>query len=184
MEVHLIYDDRRFERLQPLRAELHRQHLDPDKIWTPKMLPSVVESINDAHKTIVRYAMEKELKEVCIMEDDVMFPAIDGFRYFVRNKPKKYDMYFAGTYLPFQKGEQLCKINGAVGFHCYIIHEKFYEMFLSVPSNKHIDTAMDGLGDYYVCYPMAALQRPGFSSNNNAEANYNVGLSKEDVYGW
>jgi hypothetical protein len=65
-----------------------------------------------------------------------------------------------------------------------MVHEKFYEKFLSVPDDVHIDTSMDELkGNYVFCYPFAALQRAGFSANNRTVVNYNPILKNEDVYG-
>jgi len=67
-----------------------------------------------------------------------------------------------------------------------MVHEKFYDTFLGIPDNVHIDTEFNNVkGGYVFCYPFAALQRPGFSVNNKAEVNYNrgCGLKDKDVYG-
>jgi hypothetical protein len=144
------------------------------------MYPDVVESINASHKMIVRDAMEKGFEEVCIAEDDLMFTAEDGWQHFLNKKPKEYDLYLASTYIVPVSNNMVC------GFHLYMVHSRFYEQFLSVPNNSHIDTAMDALkGKYEFCYPFSALQRPGFSANNKHQptVNYNSLLKEEDVYG-
>lgn len=120
------------------------------------------------------------------MEDDVRFPALDGWQYFLKNKPHDFDVYIAGSYLvdnPDSWQPPLIKVNEWVGNHCIIISEKYYDRFLNVSRETHIDTAQRGLGDFYVCFPMAATQRPGFSSNAKQKVNYNALLKPEWVYG-
>jgi hypothetical protein len=177
-KLNIIFDSRRQEKYEPLMAELATQKITDYEIWPCVMYPNVVASINASHKMIVRDAMERGLREVAIAEDDIFFPANDGWDYYLRNKPDEYDLYLACTYIVPVTNNKVC------GFHLYMVHERFYEKFLSVPDEKHIDTAMDDLkGGYVFCYPFAALQRPGFSNNNRAVVNYNKILKPEDVYG-
>lgn len=139
---------------------------------------SVVKSINASHKKIVQWAKDNNKPYVCIAEQDLTFPAKDGWDYFLKSQPKEFDLYLACTYVPPITNNIVC------GFHLYIVAQKFYDKFLSAPDGEHIDTAMDGLkGDYKFCYPFAALQRPGFSWNNpHSPVNYNGILKSEDIY--
>lgn len=165
-------------------GELERQGIEA-KIVTPVYnSESVEKSINLSHKNMVRMAKAQNLPEVCILESDAQFPAPDGWQYFLENKPATFDIYLGGAYglSGLQPGAR--RIISWEGMHCYIIHSRFYDRFLSVPEDQHIDVAMDGLGVYYVCYPFAAIQRPGWSATSKQEVNYNRLLSKEDVYGW
>lgn len=178
MKLNIILDSRRIEKYHPLMNELEEQGIEDFELWPCLMFDSIVESINASHKMIVRDAQERGLKEVCIAEDDLMFPAKDGWKYFLDNKPEDYDLYLAATYVVTKPLKHIC------GFHLYCVHEKFYEKFLSVPDESHIDTVMDSVkGDFVFCYPFAALQRPGFSANNKSVVNYNLILKKEDIYG-
>lgn len=176
--LNIVFDERRIERYEPLMNELSTQKIENYEIW-PCIIDrgDVVRCINLSHKMIVSDAMDKGEKEVCIGEDDLWFPANDGWDYFLRNKPNEYDIYVACTYcVPITN-------NIMTGFHLYMVHEKFYERFLSLPDNVHIDTSMNDLkGDWKFCYPFAALQRPGFSSNNKTQVNYNSILKPEDIY--
>jgi hypothetical protein len=185
--VNIIYDSRRFEKYEPLMNELVRQDIVDYKIWDCVMLPSVVESINASHKMIIRNAKENGDKECIIWEDDCWIPAADGWEYFLKNKPNDFDIYIGGTYSlnePDVWKPPLQKVNNYVGNHCIIVHEKYYDRFLSVGDKLHIDTAQEGLGDFYVCFPFAAIQRPGFSANNPGEkVNYNTELKERYVYG-
>lgn len=178
MKLNIILDDRRYERYEPLMNEINRQGIDDYEIFPCIIRPNVVESINASHKMLVRMAMERGDKYACIAEDDLWFPADDGWKYFLDNMPDEFDLYLAATYcIPVSN-------NIITGFHLYVVHEKFYETFLSVPDNDHIDTTMNNIkGDWHFCYPFAALQRPAWSSNSKTEVNYNKILREQDVYG-
>ena len=179
MKLHIIHDDRRIERYQPLLDELQAQGLTPDDyvIWPATVLGLVVNSINASHKKIVEWAKLEQLPMVCIAEDDLQFTAAGAWQYFVGNIPKDFDLYLACTYVKPLASKKI------VGFHLYIVHEKFYDKFLNVPPDVHIDTAMDNIeGDYHFCYPFPAIQRAGFSANNMAYANYNSVLKSEDLW--
>lgn len=174
--LNVIFDERRIEKYEPLIAEL-KKHKIKYEIWPCILSRNVVSAINASHKMIVRDAKEKGLKECFVAEDDVFFPAADGWQYFLNKKPQTYDLYLACTYVVPISNNKVC------GFHLYAISDKFYDRFLSIPDDVHIDTYMDELkGDYHYCYPFAALQRPGFSSNNMAQTNYNAILKPEDIY--
>jgi hypothetical protein len=176
MKLHVIYDDRRFERFEPLVNELFIQNIDY-QIWKPVEAKTTVESINKSHKAIVRWAKEMRLPMVAIGEDDLCFPAKDGWRYFLNLMPDSFDLYLACTYTPPITNRIIC------GFHCYVVHERFYDRYLGVPDDCHIDTEISNRGgDFKFCYPFAALQRPGFSANNMAVTNYNGILKPEDIY--
>jgi hypothetical protein len=183
--LHIIHDNRRPEKLPLLEAEMLRQGISYT-LWSAEVLPDVVESINASHKKIVRYALEHSMPEIAIAEDDVWFPAVDGWKYFLANKPQIFDVYSAGTYGPYVNdptfgGKRAPYITG---FHCYIIDETFYKKFLSLPATLHIDAALETItGIYKVCYPFAAIQRPGWSANNRENVDYNKLLKNADVYG-
>lgn len=162
--------------------ELDRQGIYNFVLWPPVEKPRVVESINASHKAIIRWAKEQGLKEVVIAEDDMMIMADDGWQHFLNNKPDDYDVYIGGTYLinaPENWKPPLIKVKEWVGNQLIIVHEKYYDRFLSVPDNLHVDMAQSGLGDFFVCFPFAALQRPGFSHNAKTEVNYNAQLKPE-----
>jgi hypothetical protein len=173
----IILDSRRVEKYDLLMKELSRQGITEYKIWPCIIVKEVVSSINLSHKMIVQDAKDNGLEYVCVMEDDCMFPAEDGWEYFVSSIPEKFELHLSGTYiLPITNRK-------IVGFHCYVLHESAYDRFLSVPHNVHIDTAMEDILDWTVCYPFAALQRKGFSANNMKEVDYNWVLSDCDIYG-
>lgn len=162
-----------------LEVELTQQKIDT-KIWP--CVPDnqdVVRSISLSHKQIIAFAKEHHLPEVCIMEEDVMFPSPDGWQYFLENKPANFDLYLGGAYnlneaaykrIREQSGP--VEIHNFAGLHCYIINESYYDKFLSIPEDKHIDD-QPGMGRFYVCAPFAALQHPGWSANARCRVDYN-----------
>lgn len=185
LKVHILHDNRRQERYDNYTNELERQGVTEYEVFPCILSKTVVESINTSFRMIVQKAKDEGLKECCIWEDDNYFPSEKGWDYFLSNKPKEYDLYIGGSYLKDNRIEYvspIVKVNSYVGNHCIIIHEKYYDTFLSTPTNEHIDTAQDKKGDFYLCYPMAALQRSGFSSNNMAVCDYNAILEEKDIY--
>lgn len=149
---------------------------------------SVVESINLSHKSIVKIAVEENWPEVCILEEDVWFPSPDGWKYFLANKPPVFDLYLGGVYglnqgaqKRLEQGKGALEVHNFAGLHCYIISERYYQKFLSIPQNVHIDD-QPGMGTFFVCYPFAALQRSGWSANNGMIVNYNTQITVEQIY--
>lgn len=180
--VNIILDSRIPEKYDNLIYELNRQKIADFEIFPCLIYPDVVSSINASHKMIVQKAKDENKNECCIMEDDCMFPSENGWQYFLDNKPMEFDIYSAGNYMAFKRPEKPCimKVDCIVGLHLYFIHSKYYDNFLATANNKHIDTEQKG--DLYVCYPMPALQRAGFSANNKSMTNYNAILSTGDIY--
>lgn len=175
--IHIIFDNRRQEKYQPLINTLTEQGITDYKIWPCIMVDNVVESINLSHKRLVKYAKDIDADEITIGEDDLMFTSPNAWQYYLGNKPKDFDLYLAATYIVPTSNKKIC------GFHLYTVRKKFYDKFLSMPDDVHCDTYMDELGgDYHFCYPFPALQRPGFSANNKAVVDYNKVLSPQDIY--
>lgn len=185
MTLNIIHDNRRSERWEPLMQELFRQGIIDYKIWPPvEDTNNVIRSINLSHKQIVRDAKDRGLKETAIAEDDVFFPSLDGWKYFLRKKPPYYELYLGGCYSPIKHGWDEAPYSytqNPVGLHMYLIHERYYDTFLATDEMSHIDTAQESIA-IKVCYPMVALQRPGFSANNRDHVDYNTILKREDIY--
>jgi hypothetical protein len=193
MKIFVLHDPRRPEsEWEACFKELERQGIEEFGRLVPVYAESVEKSINLTHKQAVRLAKHKGLTEVCIMESDVIFPAADGWRYFLANKPVVFDLYLAGVYSSSMESfrslrpvlaDSIIPIVQVNGMHCYIIHSNYYDTFLGTRDDEHIDAAQVK-GNYKVCYPFAAIQRPGWSANNKKEVDYNLNLKPEDVHGW
>lgn len=178
MGINVIYDDRHPEDYERLLKEFEEQGITDFKFWDATVnKDSVVGSINRSHKRIIEWAKENNMPFVIVAEQDLKFTREGAWQYFLDNIPNSYDIYLSSTYVKDLYKKVIC------GFHLYICHSKFYDTFLSVPNEVHIDSAMnDTGGDFHICYPYPALQRIGFSANNKSIVNYNSILSKEDIY--
>lgn len=187
--INVLHDNRLVDRYGWVMEELIKCGISKYRIWDAVIEPTktTTESVNAGLKQIVQYAKEKGHRECVIWEDDVTFPNKNGWKYFLDNKPKYFDIYIGGSYLidvpEYDYTPPLVKVKGYVGNHCIIIAEKYYDTFLSSPPTGHIDSDQDGKGDFYVCFPYAALQRPCISGNNgNQLVNWNVILPEGFVY--
>jgi len=189
VNIVIIHDDRRPEEERLLcEHELSRQGICARGFWPANYIGETVEAaINKSHRQVVEFATNMGWEEVCIMESDVLFPARDGWKWFLKNMPPKgkYDLFLAGTYGEILYSEILGYFYTAIpcGFHCYIIDSRYYDTFLATPADQHIDSAQRG-GVYRLCYPFAAIQRRGWSANHKSIQDYNVNLKPADVYGW
>lgn len=160
----------RDERLPRLMNELEQQQITNYTLWPSVYLPSVKASINEAHKQIVRYARLAEFAEVIICEDDIKFSRPGAWQYFLSKMPNYYDIFLGGIFL----GEP--DPNGVVrdftGMTLYAVHSRFYDRFLSIPGDDHIDKLLSGIGHYIVCDPFVCTQHDGVSSNSGQFEKY------------
>lgn len=149
------------------------------------MLPSVVESISESFKAVIRSAKERGDREIVIFEDDICFVSENGWRYFLDNKPDDFDVYIGGNYIHDNRIEYkppLIKVKEWVGNQMILISEKYFDIWLNTDSHMHCDGAQIGLGDFYVCFPYPGIQRSGWSANNQSVVNYNANIPPEFIY--
>jgi len=182
--IAILTDDRYEDRLPKLREELERQGITEYKLFRPILdgAKSIMHSINISHKNIIQYAKDNLFESITVFEDDIMFPAKDGFSRYITETPESYDIYLGGYYnFDLKPGNVVTRFTAT---HCYTVHSRFYDKFLSASEDLHIDSALDGLGTYVACYPMVAIQRIGYSANNLGIVDHNQMLRPEDVYGW
>lgn len=133
------------------------------------------ENISEAHKQIIRYAKEEGLPRCIIAEDDIIFTSENSWKYFLENIPNDYDIFLSMLYAGQIENNRV--INGFSGMTLYCVHERFYDFFLSISNDLHIDR---GLGmyafekKYMVCNPYVARQSGGFSNNMGKVMTYEV----------
>jgi len=171
-------------RLARMHNEMKRQGITEYKMWPSVSIANKPRrsAINRAHKQIVEWAAIEMMPEVCVFEDDVWFPADDGWKYYLDNYPKTpFDLYLGGITRGEIKDGKTARFTGAF---CYTITEKFYDRFLGVDNDLDIDGAMSGLGDFHVCNPMAAWTYWGWSENTRQPTNINHLLMGKDLYGF
>ncbi len=177
----IIHSKDRTDRMSKLISELDEQKIYTYEIWDAVHdFMSVRKGINLAHKTIVDYARLKKWESVLIMEDDVRFCGEGAFNHFLETKPESFDIYLGGIYLG--DIDENNRTKSFSGLHCYIVHSRFYNTFLSTPGDEHIDRILSNLGEYYVSYPFTSIQYNGRSSNTKQDENYDHLLSGRLLY--
>lgn len=178
--VNIIHNRDYPKRKEILLKELESQNITNYQLWDAVHdVNSVEAGINKAHKQIVKWAKEEGLKEVYIFEDDIKFLGKGAWQYYLKNKPKKFDLYLGGIYLG--------KIENGItekftALHCYCVHEKFYDIFLNTDSDVHLDGALQGLGKYYVCEPFICIQHNGYSQNSKRYENFDSLWGNRKLY--
>jgi hypothetical protein len=181
MFIGVIHNPDNTERHERLLAELSAQGLTDYQIF-PAIhdIRSVKRGINLAHKYVIEYAQVAGFEEVCVMEDDIRATDLDSWNFFLANKPEDFDIYLSGIYLGDINPDNT--VREFSGFHCYVVKSKFYEAFLSVPDDEHIDRALAGLGRFVVCNPFAFIQYDGVSSNTGKYESYSRLLQGRNLY--
>lgn len=171
-------------RIDRLKAEMERQGISEYRLWPTIEAPNKPRraSISMGHKSIVRWAMEEGLPEVLIFEDDIRFPAIDGFQYFLSKKPKtEFDLYLVGVYRgDIDENGITQRFTGMTG---YFISDRYYDIFLTTDERLDIDGGQAHRGVFHVCTPFAAIQHAGFSINMQEEVDHNYLLVGKPIRG-
>lgn len=178
--IHLKNTDYSADRFHSFVREMHIQGIENYKVWDGIHNPNRVAAISRAHKQIVHYAKQNELLEICVMEDDCIFLHDTAFKYYIENKPPKFDVYLGGISNKLRVEKDY--ITDFRGLTLYTINEQFYDTFLSVPETVNIDAALKGLGKYYLCPKIVCSQRAGFSYHKNRHKDYSHLLKQYDIY--
>lgn len=171
MLLNIIHLENRKDRLSILIKEIENQHFRIRyKLWPGIKDTQPKTGISLAHKQIVNFAKSKNLPEVAIAEDDLKFTSKRSYQHFIETIPKDFDLYLGG--ITYGKIAPDNTVNRFAGLTLYIVQERFYETFLNLPEDKHLDQAMDHKGTYIVCNPMVVKQYDGFSDNHNKIMEY------------
>ena len=181
MRVNIIHLPHRKDRLNSLLNQLNQQKITDYVIWDGIVDPyTTARGISQAHKQIVRYAKENQLSEVLIAEDDLKFTSKGAFNYFLKNKPKNFDLYLASIYLEKIRDDNT--VDDFSGLTFYIVKEKYYNSFLSMPEHDNLDRLLKGSGKFFVCNPFTVIQQNGVSDNSRQYCNYDIFLEGRELF--
>lgn len=142
------------------------------RFWDGVYNPSVMgfKNVSDSHKKIVADAKQRNLKYVLIAEDDLRFSSPKSLEYFCANIPDSFDLYLGMIYSGvIQDGRVM---TGFSGLQFYLIHQKFFNVFLSLPDKKHLDQSLGEMAykyEYHVCDPFICYGESGWSDNFNRQ---------------
>lgn len=179
----MIHNPSRTDRLEILLTELKSQDLG-ETILMPAVTNTMssVKNISIAHKSCVRVAQKLKLERIIILEDDVKFLCKKSFLRFTElaeQLPPDWDVFLSGVYdgVLQDHSENIRKITRFSGLHCYMVHERYYDTFLSANEDVNLDKWMStpgwGSSNAYLAYPMLAMQHDGFSDNVKKVTDYN-----------
>jgi hypothetical protein len=139
-------------------------------------------NISKAHKSVVRFAKEQGLKECAIAEDDMQWCGTNAWKYFLDNKPNSFDIYIASYYSGSH--DENFVVTGLRGLTLYIVNSCYYDTFLSLPEDTHIDGAIDRSGAKVVVSPLfVAVQAPGYSDQRKRQADDSNRLKGKPIFG-
>lgn len=137
------------------------------------------------HKSIIRDAKENGYPMVCVLEDDTVWFASGAWDYFLENIPEDFDIYFSMCYVCAIEENRIKGVFS--GMTCYIVHERFYDFFLSIPDSCHIDRHLGltaNIHKYIVCPKFVCYQFGGKSDNNQMIVeSYDSYLVDRKIYG-
>lgn len=184
--LNIIHLPHRTDRYESLRHELITQGITDFKLHT-----GIIDKYNrkkgicQSHKSIVREAKENNSPCVIIAEDDIRFTELGAWKYYLSKMPESFDIYFSMIYVG-QISEENKLVSQASGFTMYTIHERFYDTFLSIPDDCHIDRELTlkwAAYEFLVCPEFVCDQNGMRSDNNFKTTDYSPLLEKRKLYG-
>lgn len=180
--LHILHLRHREDRMITLKQELLSQGIKDYAIIYGLTNDSPKKNISRGHKMIVQAAKDGGLPFVIIAEDDVKFTHPNSYKRFIETMPLDCDMYLGCIYggNPIKEDNTTDFFTGLI---LYAVMERFYDTFLSVDENSHIDAGLKGLGKFVVANPFVVTQHPGYSDQRRRVClNDDVKLRGRDLY--
>lgn len=178
--INIINLGRRQDRKESVIRQMEMEKA-PYKIWEAIETNPAKIGINKSHKMIVRWAKENNLPFVINAEDDLYFTGTGAYQYFIFNLPKEFDIYLGGSYA-YSPDEDF-KVKKFSGTTLMAIHSKYYDIFLSLTDNVHLDNILSITGgDFRVCPKVVCKQTSGYSDNVKKEMNYDYLWKDKPIY--
>lgn len=169
----------RTDRRESAINEMQAQNLE-NNFWPGIIDNPPFKGVSKSHKQIIKYAKDIGLNKVLIAEDDIKFMGEGALDYFIKNEPDNYDIYFAGIFAG--DIDEYNFVRNPEGLTLYMVHEHFYDTFLSIPENVHLDVGLRGLGRYIVCDRFCVTQHNGKSDNNGYYCDYTDSHRNRNVF--
>ena len=143
--------------------------------------------IAKAHHECIKFAKERGLDKVLIMEDDVVFPGkektIPYMEEAFKKLPENWDIIIGGVYYlrnEVKVNNYWRRIGEFCALHWYIVNEKAYDKLLTFDYVGHYDRWMGKQGlNIYLPRRFWAIQRDGYSDNAKRETDYNLTRLKQ-----
>ena len=172
--INIISLPKRTDRRTSIAKQMDLEKVTNYRIWDGVIHSQPKTGISRAHKQIVQYAKDSNLREVVVAEDDLMWTGTGAWKYFMDHKPYDFDIY-VGSYYPRAYHDADFRVFGLRGMTLYVCNSRFFDKFLSLPEQMHIDGAIAMSGakvivcDQFVCY-----QSDGYSDQRKRYAENNI----------
>lgn len=182
----IIHLHRRTDRYDALMIQLEEQGITDYKLWEGiEDKHSRKTGICKAHKQAVQWAKDNGLPRVIISEDDIRFFGKGSWDYYLSQMPKSFDLYMSMVYVGTIDEENRIR-STCSGFTLYCVHSRFYDTFLSIPDDCHIDrhiTDMHENYEFFVCPQFVCEQTGSFSDHLRSSCDYSSLLVGRKVFG-
>ncbi len=180
--IQIINLPHRKERKEAVLKEMALENA-PYMFWDGIMMPMPKQGVSKAHKQIVRHAKEKNLPYVIIAEDDMKWTGTGAWKYFLDNIPKEdWDLYLSSYYSGQADSNNMIK--NFCGLTLYAVHSRYFDTFLSVPENRHLDTALSMAGGkFYVSPLFCTTQAPGYSDQRGRFVDDSRRIKGKQLFG-
>ncbi len=180
--LHIINLPYRSDRKECILDELKKQEITTFRFWEGIInIQYRAAGIAQAHKQIVQYAKNEHLPFITIAEDDIRFTASGAFEYYCANRPDEYDLYLGAV--SYGKISDDNKVEDFSGLLLYTIHARFYDTFLSIPEQGHIDRCLKHKGLYKVCPLFVVIEENGYSDNSGRDEDNSIYYADRPLYG-
>lgn len=185
--LNIIHLFRRDDRYQSLRSELVKQNITDYKLWEGiEEKHNRKLGIHQAHNKIVQDAKDNNLERVFIAEDDIYWFAEGAWQYYLDNIPEQFDIYFA-MIMVGEIDNRNRLISQGSGMTCYCVHNRFYDTFLAINPDSHIDREITSQWEKYEFYtpPKFVCSQIGGKSDNTMKAgnDYKPLLENRKLFG-
>lgn len=173
------------QRYGNLMIELKQQGITDYSLIEGYYVPENVKlAIHKGHRKIVQHAKEQGYKNCLVAEDDIKFTHPCSFKYFLSQIPESYDLMMGLIYAGTIEDNRV--LNGfSGGMTLYSISSRYYQEFLDLPIDTHIDREC-GLScfnhEFYVVPEYCVIQRGGYSHQLRQVMYYDVYLDGKVLY--
>lgn len=179
--LNILHLRNREDRMDILRRELQTQGITDYNIVYGFTDQDAKRNISKGHRGIVEKAKSEGLPFVIIAEDDIKFTHPTSYQRFLETLPLDCDIYLSSIYSGDIREDNT--VEWFCGMTLYAVMEQFYDTFLSVDKDDHIDRSLKGLGKYVVANPFVAIQHPGYSDQRRTVClNDDVKLKGRKLY--
>ena len=184
----ILHLQRRQDRMPNVLKQLEQQQIDfysiHEAIDATEFKMPVKKAITQGHKRIIQSAKNNNLPYCIVAEDDLVFTGNGAWNYFIGNMPESFDLYFGLIYQGTVENNRV--LNGMSGvMTLYVVHQRFYDFFLSIPDDCHVDRELGQTAykhEYYVSPKICVVQSGSYSDNLRRSMNYDVYLDGKEVY--